>query len=339
MIGELSWEDIKTRTYFGRPHVVILGAGASRAAFPSGDKYGRLLPLMNDLAATLDLGGPLRDNGLDPTTNFESIYDEIARREDLAELRSLVEYRVQEYFSSLRLPDEPTIYDYLVLSLRSKDYIATFNWDPFLYLACWRNHQVAELPTELYLHGCAVVGHCLDDRTMGAVGSTCSVCKRPFTPSRLLYPVGDKDYRSDPFIDAQWKSLQFAMEHAWLFTIFGYSAPSSDAAAIELLDGAWGGYEKRNLEEIELINTQREEELLPSWDRFIHTHHYRVTNDYFKSLLGAFPRRTCEAMWEQNMEARFLEYRSVPRFESVNELQAWASELASYEPDEQDETA
>ena len=32
-----------------RPHVVILGAGASAAAFPKGDRNGRRLPLMDDL--------------------------------------------------------------------------------------------------------------------------------------------------------------------------------------------------------------------------------------------------------------------------------------------------
>ena len=32
-----------------RPHLVILGAGASYAAFPNGDKNGRKLPLMNNI--------------------------------------------------------------------------------------------------------------------------------------------------------------------------------------------------------------------------------------------------------------------------------------------------
>ena len=35
--------------YNHHPHVVILGAGASLAAFPDGDKNGRKLPLMNDI--------------------------------------------------------------------------------------------------------------------------------------------------------------------------------------------------------------------------------------------------------------------------------------------------
>ena len=34
---------------FGGPHVVLLGAGASRAVCTNGDKHGRKLPLMSDL--------------------------------------------------------------------------------------------------------------------------------------------------------------------------------------------------------------------------------------------------------------------------------------------------
>lgn len=37
------------------PHVIILGAGASRAPCPNGDKTGRILPLMNDFIDILDL--------------------------------------------------------------------------------------------------------------------------------------------------------------------------------------------------------------------------------------------------------------------------------------------
>lgn len=39
----------------GKPHVVILGGSASYAAFPQGDKHGRMLPLMNNLIETLGI--------------------------------------------------------------------------------------------------------------------------------------------------------------------------------------------------------------------------------------------------------------------------------------------
>ena len=46
-----------------RPHVVILGAGASLAAFRNGDRNGNTLPLMDDLIDVLDLR-PLLEVGV-----------------------------------------------------------------------------------------------------------------------------------------------------------------------------------------------------------------------------------------------------------------------------------
>jgi hypothetical protein len=40
---------------FGRPHVVLLGAGASYAAFPNGDKNGHKLPLLKDFVEVIGL--------------------------------------------------------------------------------------------------------------------------------------------------------------------------------------------------------------------------------------------------------------------------------------------
>jgi hypothetical protein len=333
MGGELvSWDQMKQRSYFGRPHLVILGAGASRAAFPDGDAAGRQLPLMNNLADVLNLSASLKEAGVVVEgRNFEDVYSEIAAKPELDTVRALVEERVDGYFSELRPPQKPTIYDYLVLSLREKDYVATFNWDPFLFRACWRNHNVAPMPRCLYLHGCTLIGYCLEDRTQGLIGTECTECGRPFTPGPLLYPVADKDYVTHPYISAQWNSLRYALANAYVVTIFGYGAPMSDAAAMEIMSDAWGGPDKRNLEEIEFINTAPEDELIETWSRLIHTHHYRVTGDYFSSLLGGFPRRTCEAVWEQLMEANFLDHEPVPHFDSLEDLRTWAAEIRSYE--------
>ena len=38
----------------GIPHVVILGAGASRAAFPYGERNGIVPPLMKDFVFMID---------------------------------------------------------------------------------------------------------------------------------------------------------------------------------------------------------------------------------------------------------------------------------------------
>ena len=46
-------------TSMGRPHVVILGAGASLATFPNGDKSGKKLPLMMDFIDIMGLSSIL----------------------------------------------------------------------------------------------------------------------------------------------------------------------------------------------------------------------------------------------------------------------------------------
>lgn len=132
-----------------RRHVVLLGAGASRAAFPNGESTRKHLPLMHDFTKTLELTTLLNNAGIDPNQNFESIYSKI--KDDA--LRNTLEEKINKYFSSLSLPTTATAYDRLLLSLREKDAVFTFNWDPFLFDAWVRNHHVAKLPEIFFLHG------------------------------------------------------------------------------------------------------------------------------------------------------------------------------------------
>lgn len=67
--------------------------------------------------------------------------------------------------SDFELPDEPTIYDFLVMSLTNKDLIATFNWDPFLVQAIGRIQKYTDnIPQVAFLHGNVAVGYCSDDK-------------------------------------------------------------------------------------------------------------------------------------------------------------------------------
>lgn len=63
--------------------------------------------------------------------NFELLFSKINGKPEYAKLQRILEPEVRDYFKSLKLPDEPTIYDYLILSLTEKDAIITFNWDSF----------------------------------------------------------------------------------------------------------------------------------------------------------------------------------------------------------------
>ena len=61
-----------------RPHVVLLGAGASRAAFPQGDKNGVKLPVMCDLVEMVGLDRILERSGIDyANRNFEEVYSDL----------------------------------------------------------------------------------------------------------------------------------------------------------------------------------------------------------------------------------------------------------------------
>src|SRR5882724_10526789 len=240
-----------------RPHVVILGAGASRAAFPQGDRHHRRLPLMNDFCEIVPVAHLLSDARI--TTqgrNFEHVYYELTTDRSSAGIRDDVERVVREYFATLELPDTPTVYDHLILSLRPKDIIASFNWDPLLLQAAERNWHVAGCPHVVFLHGNVRDAYCETDNVHGSIDEDCSKCGRPFQPTPLLYPIQEKNYETHPAIKSSWRSVNRALKSAFMVTIFGYGAPESDQAAMALLLGAWGGWEKRELEQFEIIDVR-----------------------------------------------------------------------------------
>ncbi len=318
----------------GRPHVVLLGAGTSRAAFPQGEKNGLSLPLMCDFVDILGLNPILEKFGIGYTNrNFEDVYSDLHGQPKYKEARDQIEDCIRHYFVRMELPDSPTLYDHLVLSLREKDVIATFNWDPFLYQACARNYTFAKPPRLLFLHGNVAIGYCADHRIKGPVGGYCSKCGRPFIASKLLYPVKEKDYTADPFIDSEWQGLRGALKTAYVFTIFGYSAPQSDVEAIKLLKEGWGSPGQRELEQIEIINIRPEKELAETWEPFIHSHHYETTSSFYNSWISRHPRRSCDAVWRQMMDVEFLDDNPIPRSLPFENQLSWYQQLIDAERD------
>jgi hypothetical protein len=64
------------------PHVVLLGAGASKAALPSGDLHGRHVPLLRDVATELDLASRFPEDLRDLAgSNFEAAYSRLHDRD------------------------------------------------------------------------------------------------------------------------------------------------------------------------------------------------------------------------------------------------------------------
>lgn len=330
---EISAADEVQQITIHRPHVVILGAGASRAAMPDGDRFGQKLPLMHDFTNIVPVTNILRQSGIQyQNRNFEDIYTELVNDSTTSTLREQLENKIYSYFEALRLPDEPTIYDHLILSLRSKDVIATFNWDPFLIQAARRNHILKDrLPLILFLHGNVMAGYCAIDQVHGVKGCICSRCGRPFSASKLLYPIAEKNYHLDPMIADSWTALEKALRSAFMVSIFGYRAPTSDQSAMDLLKKAWGRWEERELEQIEIIDKREENDLLDAWSDFIHTHHYEVYKDFYESWIVNHPRRTGEAWWNQYMESLYIEDNPLPSDTPFPLLWQWFKSLLDAE--------
>ncbi len=322
-----------------RLHVVILGAGASLAALPNGDNRGRKLPLMNDLIELVELGSVLDDHNVDYRgKNFEVVYSAMGQEERLDDVTKLVEDAVYNYFHDLELPDYPTIYDHLVLSLRPKDFIATFNWDPFLVQAIERNYSVltqTSPPNVAFLHGCTQIVYC--DRHSPAVIQSetkrCGKCGEPAKRTRLLYPVSQKDYNSDPHAKMTWADMELAMQNANILTVFGYGAPNTDVEAMSLLKRGWGDSKSRSFEQTEIIDRpgRDREELESTWAPFIHTHHYHILDDFYHSLLARNTRRSCDTFWDRMRMCKLVKDLPIPPDLDFPDLWDWSAVLIEEE--------
>lgn len=227
--------------YPQRPHLVILGAGASKDSMPNGDAEGRPLPVMNEFISTLGLTDYIgRIEGVPKTDNIEDVYSWLANQEQFVEERFVVENEIREYFSNITLPNTLTKYDLLVLSLRQKDCIATFNWDGLLVQAYQRMQKItSDLPQMVFLHGNVEVGYCPKCNTYGYWFAKCHKCGEQLREVPLLYPVKNKNYQKDEFISEQWKILDDYISKAALITIYGYSAPKTDIEAINIIKKAF----------------------------------------------------------------------------------------------------
>lgn len=325
------YKDLKIRgNKYMRAHTVILGAGATMATIPNGDKNGKKSSVMNGMIHELALDDLLKDVKIDTeSNNIEDIYSGLYMKPEYQGVVVELEKRIYKYFDSLELPDEPTIYDMLVLSLTNKDVIATFNWDPLLiqaYVRCCRiTHN---LPHILCLHGNVAMGYCKEHEEFGTKEAICPVCKKRFKPIRLLYPVKNKNYKDNDYIGNCWEAIDEIISNSYMITVFGYSAPSSDIEAVELLKKAWGKKERRQLEEVSIIDIVEEEEILYKWKDFIYSHHYRYTNNFYDSYLGMFPRRSCEtvfAMYSLNVPAD--KRKGFYSRMSWSDIYSWISEL------------
>ena len=319
-----------------KPHVFILGAGASIASFPDGDKNQKKLPSMINFVETLDIATLIPDQLLEED-NFEVIYSKLCANRKYHKQKFKIEQRIHDYFSELSINEEACIYDYLLLSLRPKDIIATFNWDPFLIQAYIRNDNKfnKKLPSIWFLHGNVEAYYCESCLFSAKKGYDCPKCYKELVPSKLLYPVGQKNYDDDSHISSQWKALQFFLKEAYMLSIFGYSAPKSDISAKEKIFEAWRGYQndKHRFDMVEIIDRPNcdEKKIKSTWDDFIFSHHSRVYGDIFECFALRHPRRSGEAYVEQYFNAQFIPDNLPPRTKNLDELWNWFEGLINAE--------
>lgn len=323
------------------PHVVLLGAGASSASFEKGDINGKILPLMNTLIQVVGLDKFLEGYGIKNTQkNFEVLYNDLLEKEEYKEVIEKIDKEIFKYFSSLKIQEEPTIYDYLILSLREKDLIATFNWDPLLLQAYSRNSPIKKLPKLAFLHGDVGVGVCINDKTLGHLNNIYSKCHLHFEPMKLIYPIKKKNYSDGSAIEDQWKLLRNHLEYGYMFTIFGYSAPTEDEEARELMLSKWKSNMTLELAEVEIIDVKSEKEIKERWKDFIFSHHSQIYNNFFDSYLARFPRRSCDAFAESSLMTKFLKDNRFPKFSTLADLHKWIKPLLEEEEKyEKDKTA
>ena len=334
-------EGIK-QVYGGGGHVVILGAGASIAStLRNPEANGKRLPSMDNFSEIVELEDIIKNVPENlRANNFEKLYGNLHSNDPDSEIIKEIEKRVSKYFGNMQLPKVPTIYDYLVLSLRGKDLIATFNWDPFLYQAWVRNRKFTkDLPRLSFLHGNVAIGYSKEDKRCGPVGMSIRKDGGYLEPTKLLYPVEQKNYTEDEFINIEWDRIKL-----WLSkesgtvraTIFGYGAPVSDVEAVSLLNNAWGTSDERAMEQFEIIDITPEEQLRERWNGFIHSHHYDITDNYFGSSLAYNPRRTSESYFSHyepmSPSEAFRSSNPVPKdFKTLEELWKWHEPLIEAE--------
>ena len=311
-------------------HVVILGAGASIAACPDGDKNGLKVPSLQEMQDATGLGelfdqieaveGALGEG-------FEAKYSRLVHFGRYSAEIDQINSAVQDYFARLQLPDHVTLYDQMILGLREKDSIFTFNWDPFLLQALRRCSGVAKVPAVHFLHGCVDVAFCAQCKVKSNAGLPCPRCGQLMELSQLLFPVTDKDYGSDPVILDEWNALRHALDDAYFVTIFGYSAPVTDVAARKILIDTFSSNRFREMAEVEIIDIRDRADIEQSWSDFYFSHHYGIFDSFEHSQIYRHFRRSCDAFAMASLQCYPVPENSPDGITEVAKLQVFARTL------------
>jgi hypothetical protein len=319
------------------PHVVILGAGASIAACLNGDRNGLTLPSLQNIqkvTGLTDLFISIEKVEGNLGNGFEAKYANLVQIGKYQDEIDQINEVIRDYFSRLQLPDEVTLYDHLILGLREKDAIFTFNWDPFLLQALRRCSGVASIPNVHFLHGCVDVAFCSKCKVKSNSGIPCPRCEGAMEQSKLLFPVTDKDYESDPIIKDEWNALHHILDDAYFVTVFGYSAPITDISARKIMIDAFSSGRFRELSEVEIIDIRDREDIEESWKDFFFSHHYAIFDSFWYSQIIRHYRRSCDAFAMASLQCNPVPENQPYGISNIEELQQFVKPL--YEEEKSD---
>lgn len=316
------------------PHVVIVGAGASIAACKT-DKNGKEVPLLKNIHSILGLTEELKnyDFSDEQMADFEKLFSDINGKAEYRELQEKMEYDVCDYFSKLQIPEEPTLYDYLILSLTEKDAIISFNWDPFLMQAYRRNICVGNLPELIFPHGNAGVGLCYDCKIKGYANCLCPQCFKELEQMPLLYPIGNKDYNSKAIIINEWNRAKEVLSKAAGITVYGYGAPVTDVEAVEMMKSANKISQMKDIAPFTIINlAENEEEQRKKWAEFYDVDMVLYCNNFEETLLWKNPRVSLETLFDAILQQNpRSEEKSFEKFSTLKELQDFVRTITEFD--------
>jgi hypothetical protein len=158
------------------------------------------------------------------------------------------------------------------------------------------------------------------------------------TPTKLLFPVTQKNYYDDEFTSKQWDMFKdfLSDKNVKRVTVFGYGAPETDVEAMKIMLDAWGGGKVRRMESFEIIDVRKEKEVIKPWKKFISEYDYDFTTDFFKSSITNNPRRTSESYFQHTQplteDEAWSASNPVPsNFKTLQEMWDWYKPLIDAE--------
>lgn len=316
------------------PHVVIVGAGASIAACKI-DKNGKEVPLLRNIHNILGLTDELEKYNFsdEQMADFEKLFSYIYGKREYKDLQAKLEYEVCDFFSKLVIPDDPTLYDYLILSLTEKDAIISFNWDPFLIQAYRRNISVRNLPELIFPHGNSGVGLCYDCKVKGYANCLCPNCFKELEQMPLLYPIGKKNYDSMPIIQNEWNRARDVLSKAAGITVYGYGAPVTDTEAVELMMTANSISQMKDIAPFTIINlAENEKEQREKWEEFYDVRMMLYCNNFEETMLWNNPRVSLETLFDAilQQQPRSTE-KPFKKFKTLRELQDFVQTITEFD--------